>query len=143
MCVRPGPSWLAPNRGKQLESVIRHPGTTKVASLSRCNACAGLAIPGQSFAQGRQIAYAGDSAAAPRRMPPLRLTDSQITAIFAAGRPLAVQDRRRLPVSCRASWTPVMAMWRGRFAPCSGSISIRPSSMSAFSRTAEWRRRDR
>jgi hypothetical protein len=28
-----------------------------------------------------------------RRMPPLRLTDSQITAIFAAARPLAVQDR--------------------------------------------------
>ena len=26
-------------------------------------------------------------------MPPLRLTDSQITAIFAAARPLAVQDR--------------------------------------------------
>jgi hypothetical protein len=31
--------------------------------------------------------------AGPRRMPPLRLTDSQITAIFAAARPLAVQDR--------------------------------------------------
>jgi hypothetical protein len=29
-------------------------------SLSRCNACAGFAIPGQSFAQGRQIAYAGE-----------------------------------------------------------------------------------
>jgi hypothetical protein len=29
-----------------------------------------------------------------RRMPqPLRLTDSQITAVFAAARPLAVQDR--------------------------------------------------
>jgi hypothetical protein len=26
-------------------------------------------------------------------MPPLKLTDSQITAIFAAARPLAVQDR--------------------------------------------------
>jgi hypothetical protein len=26
-------------------------------------------------------------------MPPLRLTDSQITSIFAAARPLAVQDR--------------------------------------------------
>jgi hypothetical protein len=26
-------------------------------------------------------------------MPPLRLTDSQITHIFAAARPLAVQDR--------------------------------------------------
>jgi hypothetical protein len=26
-------------------------------------------------------------------MPPLRLTDSQITAIFAAARPLAVRDR--------------------------------------------------
>jgi hypothetical protein len=26
-------------------------------------------------------------------MPPLRLTDSQITAVFAAARPLAVQDR--------------------------------------------------
>jgi hypothetical protein len=26
-------------------------------------------------------------------MPPLRLTDSQLTAIFAAARPLAVQDR--------------------------------------------------
>jgi hypothetical protein len=26
-------------------------------------------------------------------MPPLRLTDCQITAIFAAARPLAVQDR--------------------------------------------------
>jgi hypothetical protein len=28
-----------------------------------------------------------------RRMSPLRLTDSQITSIFAAARPLAVQDR--------------------------------------------------
>jgi hypothetical protein len=28
-----------------------------------------------------------------RRVSPLRLTDSQITAVFAAARPLAVQDR--------------------------------------------------
>jgi hypothetical protein len=51
-------------------------------------------IPRQSFAQGRQIAYASAPAAESAGMPqPLRLTDSQITAVFAAARPLAVQDR--------------------------------------------------
>jgi hypothetical protein len=46
-----------------------------------------IALPG--------IAFGGNPRhpARIRRMPPLRLTDSQITAIFAAARPLAVQDR--------------------------------------------------
>jgi hypothetical protein len=65
----------------------------KATSISRCNACAGLAILRQSFAQGRQIAYAVESAAEICRMPPLALTDAQLDAVFRACAPLQPHAR--------------------------------------------------
>jgi hypothetical protein len=62
-------------------------------ALGRITTRAGLAIPRQSFAQGRQIAYAEALASGLAAMPPLRLTDSQLAAIWAAAAPLAPRDR--------------------------------------------------
>jgi hypothetical protein len=47
------PSWLVPTEDKQKEEKSqRH---SPLRPLSRCNACAGIVIPRQSFARFRQL----------------------------------------------------------------------------------------
>jgi hypothetical protein len=51
-------------------------------------------IPRQSFAQGRQIAYAGSPPRGLANMSQLlRLTDAQLDAVLRAAQPLAPADR--------------------------------------------------
>jgi hypothetical protein len=72
---------------------------------------------------------------------PLRLTDAQITHIFAAARPLAVRDRDPFLQDVASLLAGIADpgdgdMWRGRSAPCSAGTSTRPSSAGTRCRTA-------
>jgi hypothetical protein len=76
--------------------------------LSRCNACAGLAIPRQSFAQGRQIAYAGDY---PPRGHACRRRSRSLTP---NSMPSSVRPSRCLGQAAMHSWSTLPPPCRAR-----------------------------